>query len=60
MTVPPKFRLPNIENGTYTWYAQLIDPANNQVISEDIAEWTFLGTSAMVVSDEDFVDILGE
>ncbi|MFQ6062460.1 MAG: hypothetical protein ACE5J9_04705, partial [Methanosarcinales archaeon] len=55
-----KFTLPNLTSGNYTWHAQFTDPSTKKTISEDFAAWNFIGTSAMVVSDRDFADILGE
>jgi hypothetical protein len=51
------FRLPSIASGTYTWCAQLSDPASGEMICVDTAEWAFTGRSTETV---EIAEVLGE
>ncbi|MFQ6055525.1 MAG: hypothetical protein ACE5J3_06055, partial [Methanosarcinales archaeon] len=39
-----EFKLPNLQNGTYVWKAQITD-LNCWVISKDTAAWKFTSTA---------------
>jgi len=41
------FTLPNIQSGSYTWYAQLTNTSTGVVISTSSATWTFTGTTSL-------------
>lgn len=50
------FKLPNIPDGTYVWHAVLDDPVSGEILSEDTAEWEFVGGE--VVATVDITEVL--